>query len=285
MFKKLFKYTFATDIVTILYIVVSSIFILNSYSEIPTAGYHIIARIWMLIILIQIIFLQKNYATPFMEFFHILLPFFYIIYFYFEAPSLNLLHLTDWAQDTLNNLDIKVLGNSLSAITYTLRANYMLVQISYLIQLIVYASVPTLVFIAFAKKNTIGKRYAYISLTSLLIFVFIMQLFPTNINNGNNSYTGIIGGIYELFQIIIYNTTVSTLNILVGFLIVSSLFFITINKKITLILNLLWILSSIAGIILSQQFFIGTLITWILAPLVYLILHTSYASMEKHGIS
>jgi hypothetical protein len=112
-----------------------------------------------------------------------------------------------------------------------------------------------------------------------------MQIFPSNINEYKSTYTGIIGEIYELFQIITYGTTVSTLNILVGFLIVSALFFITVDKRITVILSILWILTSVSGIILNQQYFSGTILTWILAPLFFMLANYAYKQLEKVGIS
>lgn len=283
--KELFKYIFAIDITLVLYIIISTLLIAFQYNSIFGAGNHIIARVLMLVITLQIIYLQKNYATPFMEFLHLLLPFFYIIYFYYEAPALNLFHLKEYTQNTLYNWDFLILGNTTAGVTNNLSQNSIVLQLSYFVQLIAYASVPTLVFIAFAKNNMIGRKFAFISYTSLIIFVFLLQIFPSDINEYESSYSGIIGGIYELFQIIIYGTTVSTLNILVGFLIVSSLFFITIDKRITFILSILWILISFAGIVLNQQYLSGTLLTWIIAPVVFIAANFVYKRMGKGWIS
>jgi preprotein translocase subunit SecG len=63
------------------------------------------------------------------------------------------------------------------------------------------------------------------------------------------------------------------------------LFFITIDKRITLILSILWIAASFAGIILNQQYFSGTILTWILAPLFFMLANYAYKQLEKVGIS
>jgi hypothetical protein len=283
--KGLNKYIFAIDISLILYLIISSLLIIFQYNSIPEAGNNIIARVLMLVISLQIIYLQKNYATPFMEFIHILLPYFYLIYFYYEAPALNFFNMGDWAQSASENADIYFLGNTTYGIFSSFMDNKIISQLSYLVQLLAYASVPALVFIAYAKSSVIGKKFAFISYSTILISIVLMQIFPSNINEYESTYTGIIGEIYELFQIIIYGTTVSTLNILVGFLIVSALFFITIDKRITIILSTLWILTSFAGILLNQQYFSGTILTWILAPLFFMLANYAYKQLEKVGIS
>lgn len=286
MFSKgLNKYIFAIDVSLILYILISTLLIVYQYTSIDAAYNNIIARFLMLVISIQIIYLQKNYTTPFMEFLHIILPYFYIIYFYYEAPNLNLFHLGDWTQISMESFDNYFLGNSTLIVFSNFMANKTLVQIGYLIQLIAYAAVPALVFISYAKKSEIGKKYGFISYSSLLVFILIMQIFPTNINEYAITYSGIIGGIYELFQIIIYGTTISTINILVGFFIVSALFFITIDKRISLVLSFLWIISSLAGIVLNQYYFSGTILTWIIAPIVFFIMNNLYKRLDKLGIN
>lgn len=283
--KQLYKYIFAIDITLVIYLLISSFIIIFQFSDLLGVANHIIARVLILVITLQIIYLQKSYATPFIEFLHLLLPYFYIIYFYYEAPVLNLFHLQEYTQNTLYNWDISILGNTTAGVTNHLSQNFIILQLSYFVQLVAYASVPTLVFIAFAKNNMISRKFAFISYTSFIVFALIMQIYPSDINEYENFYPGIIGGIYELFQIIIYDTTVSTLNILVGFLIVSALFFITIDKRITFILSILWILSSFGTIILNQQYFSVTLITWILAPIIFFITNFAYKQMEKAGIS
>jgi hypothetical protein len=283
--KDLNKYIFAIDISLVIYLIISSLLIIFQYNSIPGAGNNIIARVLMLVISLQIIYLQKNYTTPFMEFFHLLLPYFYIIYFYYEAPSLSFFNLTDWAQSIAEKTDFFFLGNSTYGVFHSLIENKILSQLSYLVQLLAYASIPTLVFISYAKNSEVGKKYAFISFSTLLAFIILMQIFPSNINEYKSTYTGIIGEIYELFQIITYGTTVSTLNILVGFLIVSALFFITVDKRITVILSILWILTSVSGIILNQQYFSGTILTWILAPLFFMLANYAYKQLEKVGIS
>ncbi len=263
------KYLFATDIILLLYLIITALILIIQYNALPLAGNHLIVRGWILLLMAQVIFIHKYYSTPFMEFVHLLFPFLFLIYFYYEAVQLDVFQLSNIAEEHLSAWDVKLLGSSAFSILSSWNNYSTYVQFGYLIQLLAYASVPSLLFVAYSKNNMTGRKYAFISLNTFLIYTLILFLFPSNIYGFSIPHQGIFGGISELFQAVIDYNNVATLNILVGFLIISAMFFIYIDKFITLLLSLLWLLFSLVSISFNQQFLSGTLISWAIAPLLY----------------
>jgi len=177
-FYKKIKYFNCLDIITLLYIFITGLFILYGYQKISNFQQHLLIRLLFIMISISFIYLNNKYNSNFLNFLRHTYPVFFLLYFYGETYFLNNIFF-NYFDSFIIRLESKIFGFLPSEVFHSQFNLRLISEIMHFGYFSFYLIIAFFVLTYYFQFPYLYHRRMFSFLFSFYLFYLIFIIFPT----------------------------------------------------------------------------------------------------------